>query len=53
MYNLNYFAATDLDSLEKSIKSFYEINDAPNILEIFTPTSENDVILKQYFKELI
>ena len=53
MYQMNYFTATDLDSLEKSITLFYEINDAPNILEIFTPTSENDIILKQYFKELI
>ena len=53
MYQMNYFTATDLPSLEKSITSFYEINDAPNILEIFTPTFENDAILKQYFKELI
>lgn len=53
MYQINYFTATDLPSLEKSITSFYEINDKPNILEIFTPTFENDVILKQYFRELI
>lgn len=53
MYQMNYFTATDLPSLEKSITSFYEINDTPNILEIFTPTFENDVILKQYFRELI
>ncbi|CAD0008753.1 2-succinyl-5-enolpyruvyl-6-hydroxy-3-cyclohexene-1-carboxylic-acid synthase [Flavobacterium salmonis] len=53
MYQLNYFTATDLDSLEKSITSFYEINDAPGILEIFTPTTENDVVLKQFFKELV
>ena len=53
MYQMNYFTATDADSLEKSITSFYEINDKPNILEIFTPTFENDVILKQYFRELI
>ena len=53
MYQINYFTATDLPSLEKSITSFYEINDRPNILEIFTPTFENDVILKQYFRELI
>ncbi|GGF21930.1 2-succinyl-5-enolpyruvyl-6-hydroxy-3-cyclohexene-1-carboxylic-acid synthase [Flavobacterium limi] len=53
MYQMNYFTATDTDSLEKSIRLLYEKNDAPNILEIFTPTSENDIILKQYFKELI
>jgi 2-succinyl-5-enolpyruvyl-6-hydroxy-3-cyclohexene-1-carboxylate synthase len=53
MYQLNYFTATDLDALEKSITSFYKINDAPGILEIFTPTAENDVVLKQFFKELV
>ena len=53
MYHMNYFTAADTDSLEKNIKSFYETNDAPAILEIFTPTAENDVVLKQYFKELI
>ncbi|WP_417941305.1 2-succinyl-5-enolpyruvyl-6-hydroxy-3-cyclohexene-1-carboxylic-acid synthase [Flavobacterium sp. RS13.1] len=53
MYQMNYFTATDTDSLEKSIASFYANNDLPAILEIFTPTAENDVVLKQYFKELI
>ncbi|MBZ4040782.1 2-succinyl-5-enolpyruvyl-6-hydroxy-3-cyclohexene-1-carboxylic-acid synthase [Flavobacterium hibisci] len=53
MYQLNYYTVTDTDSLEKNIKSFYDTNDAPAILEIFTPTAENDVVLKQYFKELI
>lgn len=53
MYQMNYFTAADTDSLQKNIKSFYEKNDAPAILEIFTPTAENDVILKQYFKELV
>ncbi|WP_163407228.1 2-succinyl-5-enolpyruvyl-6-hydroxy-3-cyclohexene-1-carboxylic-acid synthase [Flavobacterium ajazii] len=53
MYQINYFTATDAASLEKNIKSLYAANDAPGILEIFTPTAENDVILKQFFKELI
>ncbi|MRX41164.1 2-succinyl-5-enolpyruvyl-6-hydroxy-3-cyclohexene-1-carboxylic-acid synthase [Flavobacterium sp. LC2016-23] len=53
MYQLNYFTATDEESLVKNIKSFYVANDAPCILEVFTPTFENDVILKQYFKELV
>ncbi|WP_281310060.1 2-succinyl-5-enolpyruvyl-6-hydroxy-3-cyclohexene-1-carboxylic-acid synthase [Flavobacterium flavigenum] len=53
MYHMNYFTAADTDSLDKNIISFYETNDAPAILEIFTPTAENDVVLKQYFKELI
>lgn len=53
MYQMNYFTATNEDSLNNSIKTLYEANDKPCILEIFTPTFENDVVLKQYFKELI
>jgi len=53
MYKMNYFTASDSDSLEKSIESLYNSNNAPTILEVFTPTFENDVILKQFFKELV
>lgn len=52
MYHCNYFTATDFDSLNNSIEALYNTNDAPAILEVFTPTRENDVILKQYFKKL-
>ncbi|MFH6991441.1 2-succinyl-5-enolpyruvyl-6-hydroxy-3-cyclohexene-1-carboxylic-acid synthase [Flavobacterium sp. FlaQc-48] len=53
MYKMNYLSASDEDSLAKSIEDLYATNDEPAILEIFTPTFENDVVLKQYFKELI
>ncbi|WP_125720870.1 2-succinyl-5-enolpyruvyl-6-hydroxy-3-cyclohexene-1-carboxylic-acid synthase [Flavobacterium ustbae] len=53
MYGLNYFAVQDLQSLENGIQSLYKSNDAPSILEVFTPTLENDIILKQYFKYLL
>ena len=53
MYKLNYLVASDTESLEKSIELLYATNDEPAILEVFTPTFENDIILKQYFKELI
>lgn len=52
MYNLNYFTAKDIQSLENGIASLYNSNDAPAILEIFTPTLQNDLILKHYFKYL-
>ncbi|KAF2338124.1 2-succinyl-5-enolpyruvyl-6-hydroxy-3-cyclohexene-1-carboxylic-acid synthase [Flavobacterium tistrianum] len=52
MYGLNYFTAQDIQSLDHGIQSLYNSNDAPCILEIFTPTAENDLILKQYFKYL-
>lgn len=52
MYNFNYYAAKDNESLESGIKSLYSSDDKPAILEVFTPTFENDQILKQYFKYL-
>lgn len=53
MYKMNYLTATDLNSLSQGIDSLYSENDAACILEIFTPTFENNVILNQFFKELI
>ena len=52
MYDLNYAAANDELSLSKELNSFYAQNDKPSILEVFTPTLENNMILLQYFKEL-
>lgn len=52
MYKFEYLTVSDIESLETGIDNLYSQNDKPVILEIFTPTVENDVILKQYFKEL-
>ncbi|MCR4029265.1 MULTISPECIES: 2-succinyl-5-enolpyruvyl-6-hydroxy-3-cyclohexene-1-carboxylic-acid synthase [Flavobacterium] len=52
MYGMNYLTVTDNESLEIGIESLYNSDDIPAILEIFTPTIENDIILKQYFKFL-
>ena len=53
MYDLNYLTANDENSLMNGLHSLYIQNDKPGILEVFTPTFENDLILKQYFKELL
>lgn len=53
MYKMNYLTATDLNSLSQGIDALYKNNNAACILEIFTPTFENNVILNQFFKELI
>jgi len=52
MYGMNYFTSNDIESLEVGINSLYASNNVPSILEIFTPTLENDQILKNYFKQL-
>lgn len=52
MYRFDYFSAGNEMTLEKGLKEFYK-SEKPSILEIFTPTLENDKILLQYFKELV
>ena len=53
MYGLAYSKATDAESLDLAIATLFQQNEKPQILEIFTPTVENDKILLQYFRELI
>lgn len=51
-YGFMYCSAKNNIELEKELKEFYKVSDAPKILEIFTPSDENGEILKQYFKNL-
>lgn len=53
MYKLNYSVANDEESLKIALKLLYETNDAPTILEVFTPMIVNDKILLDFFKNLI
>ncbi|WP_310377637.1 2-succinyl-5-enolpyruvyl-6-hydroxy-3-cyclohexene-1-carboxylic-acid synthase [Flavobacterium sp.] len=52
MFGFEYSTASDEISLTKNLTALYAQNDKPSILEIFTPTRENDRVLLQYFKEL-
>ncbi len=51
MYGFNYCIASSVESLEKQLQFFYEV-DQPAILEVFTPTKSNDIYLLDYFKNL-
>jgi len=53
MYGFDYLASADESSLKENLESFYANNSNPAILEIFTPTFENDKILNDYFKALV
>jgi 2-succinyl-5-enolpyruvyl-6-hydroxy-3-cyclohexene-1-carboxylate synthase len=53
MYDFNYAIASDETSLATGILNLYSNNNKPFILEVFTPTRENDKILLQFFKELL
>ena len=50
MYGFEYSIASDEASLEHSLKNLYAQNGKPSILEIFTPTLENNKILLQYWR---
>lgn len=52
MYRLNYLMAHDQVSLDKNLEALMQHDEAPTILEIFTPTKLNDQILKDYFNFL-
>ena len=52
MHDFDYAIASDESSLEAGIKNIYSNNSKPFILEIFTPTRENDKVLLQFFNEL-
>ncbi len=53
MYGFEYYIASDESSLEMGLTNLYAQNEKPSILEVFTPTLQNNKILLQYFKELV
>lgn len=52
MYGFNYLTASNEATLESSLKELFSNDAKPTLLEVFTPTLENDKVLLQYFKEL-
>ena len=52
MYNFEYVAVSDLEELNTDLSAFYKASNQPKIMEIFTPKEINDVVLKNYFKNL-
>lgn len=51
MYNFDYKKASDHNSLNSELDAFFA-SDSRVILEIFTPTRTNDLVLDQYFSSL-
>ncbi len=50
MHGFSYFKAYSTETVEQVLTKFHNKSDNPSILEIFTPSSENDQKLKDYFK---
>jgi 2-succinyl-5-enolpyruvyl-6-hydroxy-3-cyclohexene-1-carboxylate synthase len=53
MYGFNYLTASTETTLENSLDALFSNDEKPAILEVFTPTLENDKVLLQYFNELV
>ncbi len=52
MYHFSYQSTNDIESLNVVLADFYSESNQPKILEIFTPKEINDVVLKNYFKNV-
>lgn len=53
MYGFEYTIASDEISLKNGLNQLFSQNERPSILEVFTPTLDNDAILLNYFKNLV
>ena len=53
MYGFEYLTASNETKLSEVLSALYAHNEKPVLLEVFTPTFDNDRILLQYFKELV
>jgi 2-succinyl-5-enolpyruvyl-6-hydroxy-3-cyclohexene-1-carboxylate synthase len=51
MYRFDYKIASTVETLENSLNDFFK-SDIPTILEVFTPTKENNCILTDFFSVL-
>ena len=52
MYGFKYVAVSEIEELNVELNDFYSISNQPKIMEVFTPKDINDVVLKNYFKNL-
>jgi 2-succinyl-5-enolpyruvyl-6-hydroxy-3-cyclohexene-1-carboxylate synthase len=53
MYGFEYLTASNETTLEKGLELMFAQDEKPVLLEVFTPTLENDKVLLQYFRELV
>ena len=50
MHGFEYQVAATTDNVQNELLQFYEPSEKPKILEIFTPSAKNDLVLTAYFK---
>ncbi|QDO94725.1 2-succinyl-5-enolpyruvyl-6-hydroxy-3-cyclohexene-1-carboxylic-acid synthase [Formosa sediminum] len=52
MYKFEYQTASNEHELQSELNTFYNHSSSPKLLEIFTPSTINDIVLIEYFKAL-
>ncbi|MBJ2176295.1 2-succinyl-5-enolpyruvyl-6-hydroxy-3-cyclohexene-1-carboxylic-acid synthase [Aureibaculum sp. A20] len=52
MYQLCYSKASTKEALFRQLDTFFEASEQPKLLEIFTPNTINDEVLKNYFNAI-
>jgi 2-succinyl-5-enolpyruvyl-6-hydroxy-3-cyclohexene-1-carboxylate synthase len=52
MHDFEYFAVQNENELQQVWKAFYNEDNKPRLLEIFTPRELNAEVLKNYFNSL-
>ena len=52
MFGFEYSTAHNLKSLKEEVVGFYDKSDKPKVLEVFTPSDLNDLVLKEYINNL-
>jgi 2-succinyl-5-enolpyruvyl-6-hydroxy-3-cyclohexene-1-carboxylate synthase len=49
-YGFEYLQASSTETVDKQLEGFFSTSKKPKILEVFTPSTDNHTILKDYFK---
>ncbi len=52
MFGFEYFSATNNTEVKSQLNTFYDRSNEPRLLEIFTPNTVNDEVLRGYFQFL-
>ena len=50
MHGFEYQVAATTENVQNELQGFYEPSEKPKILEIFTPSAKNNIVLTAYFK---
>jgi len=53
MFEFDYNIASNETNLKTGLENLFKQNEKPSLLEVFTPTLQNDKILLDYFKNLV